>query len=151
MARTRASQAQNKNKTVANDRSVAQFLGQVEPARRQADARILLELFEAETGESARMWGPSIIGFGQYHYRYDSGREGDSMKTGFAPRKAALVLYIMPGFESSAPLRESLGKYRIGKSCLYINKLDDIDLAVLRQIVRQGYEEMARRYDCNKS
>lgn len=149
MKSTRTSRA--RNKTIANDQSVTDFLQRVEPSRRCSDAQVLLDLFQAETGEPARMWGPSIIGFGEYHYRYDSGREGDAMKTGFAPRKASLVLYIMPGFEHSVDLRKALGKYRIGKSCLYVNKLDDIDLAVLRQIVRQGYVETCRRYDCNDS
>lgn len=126
------------NKTVANKRSVSAFLKSVEHPGRRADAQQLLTLFEEVTGEPAVMWGTSIVGFGRYHYRYESGREGEHMKTGFSPRKQNLVLYIMPGFEASASLRERLGKYRVGKSCLYINKLDDVHLPTLRKLVEQG-------------
>lgn len=147
----RSGKSNSGNKTVATNASVAKFLDAVEPARRREDAQVLLSLFEQETGESPVLWGTSIVGFGEYHYRYESGREGDSMKTGFSPRKSSLVLYIMPGFDALSELQSALGKYRTGKSCLYINKLADVDLPTLRKIVKQGYDEMSRRYDCNNS
>lgn len=88
------------------------------------------------------MWGPSIIGFGQYHYVYDSGREGDFLATGFSPRKANMVLYIMPGYQDYDEILGRLGKHRLGKSCLYINKLDDIDLDVLRELIKAGLRDL---------
>ena len=94
------------------------------------------------TGEEPVMWGSSIVGFGEYHYRYESGREGDFFLAGFSPRKANLVLYIMSGFPRHAELMERLGKHRTGKSCLYINKLEDVDLDVLRELVRRSVEHV---------
>ena len=94
------------------------------------------------------MWGGSIIGFGSYHYKYDSGREGDWFVTGFAPRKQNTVLYIMPGFANYQELLGSLGKYKTGKSCLYLNTLADVDLAVLAELVRRSVLEMQQRYPC---
>ena len=98
------------------------------------------------TDEPAVMWGPSIIGFGRYHYRYDSGHEGDAAMVSFSPRKANLVVYIMPGFSAFQSQLEKLGKFRTGKSCLYINKLDDIDLDVLAEMIDLSFQEMRRRY-----
>ena len=115
------------------------------PVRRK-DAEVLLELFERITGWEPRMWGPAIIGFGEYHYKYDSGREGDFMRTGFSPRKANMVVYIMPGYTNFDPILARLGKHKLGKSCLYINKLDDIDLTVLEELVRAGLDDMAQKY-----
>ena len=92
------------------------------------------------------MWGSSIVGFGSYHYRYASGREGDWPVAGFSPRKQNLVIYIMPGFSDYGDLLGKLGKYRTGKSCLYVNKLDDVDLELLEQLVRESVAEMKRRY-----
>ena len=98
------------------------------------------------TGERPKMWGSSIVGFGSYHYTYASGREGDWPVVGFAPRKQNLVLYIMPGFARYESLLARLGKHRTGKSCLYVNKLDDIDPEVLEELVRESVDEMKRRY-----
>ena len=99
------------------------------------------------TGKRAKMWGPSIVGYGQYHYKYDSGREGDFILTGFSPRKQNLVVYIMPGFSPFASLMKRLGKYKTGKSCLYIRKLDDIDESVLDQLISKSVQLMRERYD----
>lgn len=93
------------------------------------------------------MWGPSIVGFGTYHYRYDSGREGDMLRVGFSPRKAALTLYIMAGFDRYEELMARLGKYKTGKSCLYIKRLADIDLAVLQELVKGSLAYLAEKYD----
>lgn len=142
VGRRRSSQ----NKTHQTEASVAAFLDAVEPDRRRADARVLLEIMQRITGEPAVLWGSSIIGFGRYHYRYDSGREGDSMKAGFSPRKQRLVVYIMAGFDGADELRERLGKHRTGKSCLYINKLSDVDLAVLEKIIARDWRIMTQRY-----
>ena len=106
------------------------------------DSLVMLELMEEVTGEPAEMWGTSIVGFGSYHYRYASGREGDFMLTGFAPRKSALTLYIMGGHERHEALFAKLGKYRTGSSCLYINKLADVDLDVLRELIADSVEYM---------
>jgi hypothetical protein len=133
------------NKTQPTDASVTAFLDAVEDETRRSDARRVLELMRDVTGEEPRMWGPSIVGFGDYHYRYESGREGDWFLTGFAPRKANLVLYIMSGFPRHAELMERLGKHRTGKSCLYVNRLDDLDLDVLRELVRRSVEHVADR------
>lgn len=133
-------------KTVQTGGSVDAFLDAVANPRRQADARRLLNLMLEITGEPPKMWGPSIVGFGSYRYRYASGREGSSLVVGFAPRKQNLVLYIMPGFSSYAALLSKLGKFRTGKSCLYVNRLDDVDLSVLQELVRESVAEMRRRY-----
>lgn len=123
------------------------FIASVEHPTRRADAETLLELMGRVTGCPARMWGPSIIGFGRYHYRYDSGREGDHLITGFSPRKASLVVYILPGYDDISEQLSRLGKHRIGKSCLYINKLADIDIAVLEEIVADSVVRMRANYE----
>lgn len=133
------------NKTQPTDASVTAFLDAVENETRRSDARRVLELMREVTGEEPRMWGPGIVGFGDYHYRYESGREGDWFLTGFSPRKANLVLYIMSGFPRHAELMERLGKHRTGKSCLYVNRLDDLDLDVLRELIRRSVEHVANR------
>ena len=133
-------------KTSQNEGDVNAFLDAVENPRRRADARQLLDLMQTVTGEPPKMWGPSIVGFGKYHYRYASGREGDSLVVGFSPRKQNLVIYIMPGFSDYGELLGKLGKFRTGRSCLYVNKLDDVDLQLLEQLVRESVEEMNRRY-----
>lgn len=133
-------------KTQVNDASVEDFLAAVPNARRREDSGKVLDLMREVTGEPARMWGDSIVGFGTYHYRYKSGREGDWPRTGFSPRKQYLAIYIMPGFAEYEALLSRLGKHRTSVSCLYINKLADVDMDVLREIVAGSYEEMARRY-----
>jgi hypothetical protein len=132
------------NKTRPTDASVREFLDGVENETRRADAKQLLEMMREVTGEEPRMWGPSIVGFGSYRYRYESGREGDWFPVGFSPRKSSLVVYIMSGFPRHAELMERLGKHRTGKSCLYINKLEDVDVNVLRELVRRSAEHVAR-------
>ena len=126
------------NKTQKTGASVEDFIGSVENKRRREDGFTLLQVMKEITGEDAEMWGPSIIGFGDYHYKYESGREGDFFLTGFSPRKQSLSLYIMAGFEEYDSLLSSLGKYRKGASCLYINKLADVDMDVLRELIEKS-------------
>ena len=127
-------------KTQKNDASVEDFLSSVENDRRREDSFVVLDLMKKVTGEEATMWGTSIVGFGSYHYTYASGREGDWMKVGFSPRKQNLTLYIMDGFAKYDELLGKLGKHKTGKSCLYINKLDDVDQEVLRELVKESVE-----------
>ena len=134
------------NKTVANDGNVEDFLNSVDHPKRVADARIVLEIMERVTGEAPRMWGGSLIGFGEYHYKYDSGREGDFFMTGLSPRKTALTVYIMPGFDPYEGQLSKLGKYKTGRSCLYINKLEDVDLDVLEDVILRSFEDMQKMY-----
>ena len=126
------------NKTQPHKGSVTDFLNAVEQEGRRKDAYKIVELMKEVTGEEPVMWGPSIVGFGKYHYRYASGREGDFLITGFSPRKQNLTLYLMEGFDGHAKLLEKLGKHKTGKSCLYINKLEDIDPEVLRELVSRS-------------
>lgn len=130
------------NKTKATDNSVQAFLAGVEDERKREDSFALLQLMEDVTGEAARMWGDTIVGFGSYHYKYASGREGDAMLAGFSPRKQALTLYIMAGFDEYDALLEKLGKYKTGKACLYVKKLDDVDTAVLKELVERSVTHM---------
>lgn len=117
-----------------------QYISAVEHPVRRADAETLLELMEDVTGQPAAMWGPSIVGFGSYHYRYASGHEGDACAVGFSPRKSSLVFYGLIYGEASEPLLAKLGKHRRGAGCIYVNKLADVDLAVLQQMAREGYD-----------
>ena len=133
-------------KTKRNEASVEAFIASVDHDRRRSDSKEVLKLMQEATGEKPRMWGPSIVGFGSYHYKYESGREGDWMLCGFSPRKQSLVLYIMPGFKSYDKLMEKLGKHKTGKSCLYVNKLDDVDRAVLRKLIEASVADMRSRY-----
>ncbi len=133
-------------KTKRNEGDVDVYLDAVENPRRREDARRVLDLMREITGEPPKMWGSSIVGFGSYHYTYASGREGDWPVVGFAPRKRNLVLYIMPGFARYESLLARLGKHRTGRSCLYLNKLEDIDPDVLEELVRESVAEMKRRY-----
>jgi hypothetical protein len=133
-------------KTRPTRKSVAKYLRAVEHPQRVADALALLELMQEVTGEKAVLWGDSIVGFGSYHYKYKSGREGDWPVTGFAPRKQNLVVYIMPGFKQYTALLKKLGKHRHSSSCLYINKLEDISLPVLKQLVARAVKDMGKMY-----
>lgn len=130
-------------KTQKNDASVENFLNGVENERKRADAWAILKLMQEVTGEKPFMWGKSIIGFGTYRYEYKSGREGEWMLTGFSPRKQNLTLYIMSGFSEYDTLLEKLGKHKTGKSCLYINKLADVDTDVLRELVKLSTKHVA--------
>ncbi|EAR49568.1 hypothetical protein OG2516_13811 [Oceanicola granulosus HTCC2516] len=138
--------ADSGNKTVPTGQPVREFLDSVEHPVRRADGHALDALFRRVTGWEPRMWGPAIVGYGSYHYRYETGREGDFLATGFSPRKANLSIYIMPGYADFSDLLARLGKHKIGKSCLYINKLADIDEAVLEEIVRAGLADLSRRH-----
>lgn len=129
-------------KTRRNDASVTDFLNTVEHEQKRKDAFAILDLMEEATGEAPQMWGSSIVGFGSYHYTYASGREDDWMLVGFSPRKQNLTLYIMAGFEQYDELLGKLGKYKTGKSCLYINKLADVDQDVLRELVTKSVAHM---------
>ena len=134
------------NKTRETDVSVADFLSSVTHPIRSADAQTLLDLFQSITGYSPKMWGPTIIGFGQYHYIYDSGREGDCCATGFSPRKANLSIYVMPGYNDYSEILSRLGKYKMGKACLYVNKLADIDIDVLAELIRAGLRDLDAKW-----
>jgi hypothetical protein len=131
-------------KTKRNDASVEAFLGAIPDEKKRADAFAVLELMKRATGEGPAMWGDSIVGFGTYHYRYASGQEGDWPLTGFSPRKQNLTVYIVSGFDAYDELLERLGKYKTGKACLYINKLADVDPAVLEELVRRSAEHMRK-------
>ncbi len=133
-------------KTKQNDASVEDFLAGVAHDRRREDSLALLDLFKRLTGEPPKMWGSSIIGFGTYEYRYASGRTGAWPRVGFSPRKQSLTIYAMPGFSNREELLGRLGKHRTGRSCLYINKLADVDMAVLAEIVESSLETMRERY-----
>lgn len=132
-------------KTKATDVKVEDFLDLVEPVQKREDAYTLLQLMRKITGKSGKMWGPTIVGFGKYHYKYESGHEGDSCVAGFSPRKANHVIYLMPGFsENDKALLKRLGKFKASKGCLYINKLADVDLDVLEQLVRKSVEDLKK-------
>lgn len=134
------------NKTKPTAVGPREYIASIEPERRRREGEILLDLFGKTTGWQPRMWGPSMIGYGEYHYKYDSGREGDFMATGFSPRKAKLSIYILPGYTDYAPILARLGKHSHGKSCLYVNKLDDIDLDVLAELITAGIADLSRKY-----
>ena len=126
------------NKTVQTDASVDEFIASITHPTRRQDAAVLVDLFTKTTGYAPQMWGDSIVGFGQYHYRYATGREGDFLATGFSPRKSNLSIYIMPGYGDFSNILQNLGKRKLGKSCLYVNKLADIELDVLAQLITAG-------------
>ncbi len=138
--------AKAKNKTTENDASVEDFLASVKDEQKKADCLELKSMMERVTNTPAKMWGASIVGFDQYHYKYDSGREGDFMKVGFSPRAQNVTVYIMPGFERYVELMQNLGKHKTGKSCLYIKKLDDVDRNVLEELIQGSYDYMTNKY-----
>lgn len=133
-------------KTKLNDSCVKNFLDSVENEQRRNDAFEICDIMSAITKEEPKMWGGSIIGFGSYHYVYASGTEGDWPKVGFSPRKTALTLYIMSGFSAYEDLMEKLGKYKTGKSCLYIKRLEDIDMKVLKKLIRESVKYIEKKY-----
>lgn len=139
--------AKAENKTKPTKVSVKAFVDAIDHETRRKDARTLLKIFKEVTGLKPVMWGPTIIGYGRYAYKYDSGREGESIMTGFSPRKANLVLYIMPGYKNLDAQLKRLGKHKLGKACLYVNKLADIDLDVLKEIIALGVEHMKANYE----
>jgi hypothetical protein len=134
------------NKTKPTKLSVAAFIGAITDQTRRADAKALVKLMQSAAGEKPKMWGPSIVGFGSYHYKYDSGREGDMPLISFSPRKAATVLYNMTGFSGSEALLAKLGKHTSGGACLYIKKLADVDQKVLGAMAAKSLAAMRARY-----
>ena len=134
-------------KTNKNDNDIVEFLNGVDNEERRKDCFRLLELFEQWTKETPRMWGASIIGFGSYHYRYHTGREGDWFLTGFSPRKQNLTIYITAGFSEYDDIMQNLGKYKTGKSCLYVKRLSDIDLEKLKTLVEKSVYHMKKQYE----
>jgi len=132
-------------KTLPHDGDVEAFLEAVPNEKRREDSRQVMAIMEKIVGEPAVMWGPSIIGFGSYHYKYASGREGDMPLTGVSPRKQALSLYIMAGFDRYEELLGQLGKFKTGKSCLYINKLEDVHLPTLKKLIKQSVAHMRKQ------
>ncbi|MBI3943579.1 MAG: DUF1801 domain-containing protein [Chloroflexi bacterium] len=133
-------------KTKPTDQQVTDFLNSVADEKRRRDCFTILELMENVTKTPPKMWGSSIVGFGSYHYKYASGHEGDAPRVGFSPRKEALTLYIMRGFEQYDALLQQLGKYKTGKACLYIKKIEEVDLPTLQELVRQSVDYMRKLY-----
>src|SRR5260221_10762058 len=133
------------NKPRPTEQSVAQFLAAIPDEQRRQDCQTLAALMTKATGSEPRLWGSSIVGFGQYHYVYESGREGDMMLVGFSPRKPALVLYGMGGVEQREALLEKLGKYKTGKGCLYIKKLEDVHLPTLKKLIERSVKEAKKK------
>ena len=129
-------------KTKQTDESVEEFLNRIPDAERREDCFAIAKLMEEITGHKPRMWGPSMVGFGSYHYKYASGREGDWLMTGFSPRKKDLTLYLMMGFEKHQELMKQLGKHSTGKSCLYIKRLSDIHLPTLKKLIKASMKQL---------
>lgn len=135
-------------KTTVNDNSVEDFINSAASGEKRDDSFVLLKMFTKITCEPAKMWGTSIIGFGQYHYKSErSSQEGDWPLTGFSPRKQSLTLYVMPGFGDYSDLLVKLGKHKTSVSCLYINKLSDVDMSVLETLIKRSYVDMKKKYN----
>lgn len=138
-------------KTKETDHSVIEFIGNVDHPKKREDAYQLLDIFTETTGYSAKMWGPSIIGFGSYHYKYASGHEGDAPLVGFSPRKANISLYFAPSESKREELLKDFGKHTSGKGCVYINKVADIDTDVLKELINQSVEFLKVTYPNQES
>ena len=134
-------------KTKENDHSVIEFIESVESEKKREDAYRLLDLFTETSGYEAKMWGTSIIGFGSYHYKYDTGHEGDVPLVGFSPRKARFSIYLATGDTEREELLEKLGKHKAGKGCIYVNKLQDINSDILKQLINQSIDFLKKRYE----
>ena len=134
------------NKTKPTQLKVSDFIAGIENKVKRDDCRELMKLMAKITGNRAKMWGTAIVGYGKYHYKYESGREGDFFLTGFSPRKQALSIYIVSGFSINPELMEKLGKYKTGKSCLYVKKLDDVDRSALTQLVKESVAYIRKKY-----
>lgn len=147
---SKAAPKKSQNRTRATAVSVKDFIARVDNPLRRKDAETALSIYKAITGAGPKMWGPSIVGYGAYHYKYESGREGDMCAAGFSPRGSAMVFYIMGGVQETDPLYQRLGKYKMGKSCLYVNKLADVDAGVLGQIIAKSWAYMKRTYPPGK-
>jgi hypothetical protein len=135
------------NKTQAGSHSVKAFLNKLDDPVRREECLKVLRMMRKATGHKAVMWGTSIVGFGSYHYKYESGREGDFMLVGFSPRKSNLTVYIITGFSRYTSLMEKLGKFKTGKSCLYLKKLEDVDFEVLTELVTLSSERVVAKYN----
>jgi hypothetical protein len=135
------------NKTVASKASIQDFVAGIDDEQKRRDSKAMISMMRRITGHEPRLWGSSLVGFGSYHYRYDSGREGDFFLTGFSPRKSAFTVYIMPGFDAYSDLLKKLGPHKTGKSCLYLKNLDAIDRSVLEEIIRDSVLRMRRKYE----
>ncbi|GAA1658083.1 hypothetical protein GCM10010977_09820 [Citricoccus zhacaiensis] len=135
------------NKTKPTQTSVEEFIAHVEHPVRRADAEVLDEMFRRITGEEPVMWGPTMVGYGSYHYEYESGHQGDALAVGFAPRKASQSLYGLLVQPEAPELLSRLGKHKVGKGCLYVNTLADVDLQVLEELVQTGYRHMTEVVD----
>ena len=135
------------NKTKPTSANVRDFLNGIEDEQKRRDAKTVARIMKRVTGKPPKMWGPSIVGYDSYHYVYDSGREGDFMVAGFSPRKQALTLYIMSGFSGHQALMKKLGKHTTGKSCLYVKKLDDVDLDVLEELITRSVAYVKKTYE----
>ena len=133
-------------KTQPTRQPVGEFIKSIDDPEQRRDCRALMKIFREVTQKRPRMWGSSIVGYGEYHYKYASGREGDWPVTGFSPRKRNLTVYIMNGFSKYGALMKRLGKHKTAKSCLYIRRLDDIDQKVLKELIRRSIRDMARIY-----
>ncbi len=133
-------------KTQPTENSVADFIESLDHEQRKQDSRLLLKIFDEITGEPAVLWGSAIIGYGSYHYTYASGREGDWMKTGFSPRKSSMSIYLMNGYDDYQQELKQLGKHSVGKSCLVVKNLEDIDLDILRKMLTDSYAWMCNKY-----
>lgn len=138
-------------KTKETDNSVIEFIENVENPKKREDAYKLIDIFTETTGYEAKMWGPSIIGFGSYHYKYETGHEGDAPFVGFSPRKAKISLYFAPGEKMREELLKEFGKHTTGKGCVYINKVADIDIAILKELIIQSVEFLQKKYPNLKS
>lgn len=135
-----------KNKTAETEVSVDDFIASVPDEKKRADSKRITEIMTEVTGFQPKMWGPSIVGFGSYHYRYESGHEGDAPLVGFSPRKDAISLYLASDFEKKESLLEKLGKHKAAKACIYIKKLDDVDLFVFKEMIALSVTYLKNRY-----
>ncbi len=135
-----------KNKTTETNQSVTVFINMISDEVKRRDCFRLLEIFKTHTGFEPKMWGPSIIGFGKYHYKYESGHEGDAPVTGFSPRSTAIVLYLSAKFEKRDELLKKFGKHKTGKACIYIKKLDELNPEILGQMISNSVKEIRKRY-----
>lgn len=133
-------------KTKITGKNAEQFLNGIADEKKREDCFRILKLMKGVTDEEPKMWGENMVGFGSYHYKYESGREGDWFLTGFSPRKQNLTLYIMSGFSGYSKLMEKLGKYKTGKSCLYVKRLEDINLSVLEKLIRKSVDHISKKY-----
>ena len=139
------------NKTQPTEVDPLEFIGSIEAERKREEALVIDRVFRDVTGWAPVMWGPSIIGYGQYHYKYKTGREGHFLATGFSPRKTNFSVYIMPGYQDFSPILSRLGKHKIGASCLYFNKLKDIEIDVFKELILAGLEKLETYYPVQPS